>query len=92
MTARAVASGNSGRLPLWFELLAGGLTTGIMSGAVSGVSTARTYGWDSILASPFQWLADWGRAFVLAWPLAFLIFWFVAPRVRRQLEKLARRL
>lgn len=60
-----------------------------MSGAISGLSTARSLGFASILAAPSVWLADWARAFVLAWPLAFIIFWFVAPRVRRQFEKLA---
>jgi len=61
-----------------------------MSFAVSGTATARTLGMDSVLAAPWLFVADWGRAFVLAWPLAFGIFTVVAPRVRRAVESLAR--
>lgn len=86
MTQKAGVWGAGVRRPLWFELLVSALTTGIMSGAVSGVATARSLGWAGVVSSPPQWLADWGKAFVLAWPVAFLLFWFVAPRLRRALE------
>lgn len=89
MTAKADASAGGRRTVLWVDVLAGIITTGIMSGAISGLSTARSLGLASILAAPSLWLANWARAFVLAWPLAFIIFWVVAPRVRRQFEKFA---
>lgn len=77
-------------MPWWAQPLTAAVTTAIMSSAVSGVATARTLGMDSVLAAPSLFMADWGQAFVLAWPLAFVIFTVVGPRVRRAVESLAR--
>jgi len=78
------------KLPWWVQPLTSVVTTGIMSCLVSGMATARTLGMDSVLAAPSHFMADWGRAFVLAWPLAWVIFTVVAPLVRRAIESLAR--
>lgn len=77
-------------LPRWVQPLTSAITTGIMSGAVSGVATARTLGMDSVLAAPTLFMVDWGRAFVFSWPLAFVLFTVFMPPVKRGVEGLGR--
>ncbi len=74
--------------PRWADVLAGAAITCLMSGTVSGLSTARSLGLQGVLAQPWRWLGDWGNAFLLAWPVAFLLFWLVAPGVRRAIARL----
>jgi hypothetical protein len=70
------------------HLLTGLVLTFIMSGAVSAVATLRNMGLEPSLANPRLWAGAWIHAFVFAWPVAFAIFWFVAPRIRRIAERL----
>lgn len=74
--------------PRQVELLIAVIVTGIMSGVVSAISTARTIGLSEVIEQPLVWLSDWSRAYVVAWPVAFLIFKLVSPRVRRGIERL----
>lgn len=78
------------QLPRWIHPLTSAVTTGIMSGAVSGMATARTLGMDRVLAAPSLFLNDWARAFVFSWPLAFVIFTLFMPPVRRVIVNFAR--
>lgn len=76
--------------PRYADTLFGVTLTCIMSGMVSGISTARSMGLDALMAAPAQWLHAWGQAFILAWPVAFLVFRLGAPRVRRLVGWLCR--
>lgn len=78
------------QLPRWVQPLTSAITTGLMSGAVSGMATARTLGIDRVLAAPSFFLLDWARAFVYSWPLAFVIFTLFMPPVRRVIVNFAR--
>lgn len=72
------------------DTLFGAVLTCIMSGTVSGIATARSIGLDALLAAPGQWLQAWGQAFILAWPVAFLVFKFAGPRLRTAVGRLSR--
>ena len=76
--------------PRHADTLFGVILTCIMSGMVSGISTARSMGLDALMAAPTHWLHAWGRAFILAWPVAFVVFRLGAPRVRRFVGWLSR--
>lgn len=76
--------------PRHADTLFGAILTCIMSGMVSGIATARSMGLDALSAAPAQWLHAWAQAFILAWPVAFLVFRLAAPRVRRAVSWLCR--
>lgn len=76
--------------PRFADTLFGATLTCIMSGTVSGIATARSMGLDPLLAAPGQWLHAWGQAFILAWPVAFLVFKFAGPRLRTAVARLCR--
>lgn len=71
----------------WAEALYGLVVTGIMSGTVSAIATARTTGLQQMAADTTGWLQAWLNAWTLAWPAAFVVFRLVAPRVRRAMAR-----
>ncbi len=85
----SVAPGPAARAPARaVQVTTGLMLTFVMCSAVSAIATFRHVGLGRSLEDPLAWAWAWANAFVLAWPIAFAIFWFVAPRARRMAERL----
>ena len=68
--------------PLRFRLVFGLLMSLVMSALMTGWVT-----WINLGMSP-DFAANWGRAFLMAWPAAFLIAFAFGPVVQRMTQRL----
>lgn len=80
--------GAQGKHPRAVQVMTGLMLTFVICSAVSAIATLHHRGLDRSLENPLAWAFAWANGFVLAWPIAFVIFWFAAPRIRRLAERL----
>jgi hypothetical protein len=53
----------------------------IVAGIVTGVLTAVNHGYE-------EFIPNWEHSFIVAWAIAFLAVFFVAPQVRKLVQRL----